>query len=123
MTHQHGYETRAWTADGTPGCRTPDHTASMHRQEKGGPMALSRSFPAAKGRWEAALPISGTTTASILVLRWQVLKIIAEVFDDPTTTPEVCKALLQRLQQNAGRPELALLAHLRDYQDEAGPHV
>lgn len=56
------------------------------------------------------------------MLRWQVLKIIDEVIYDADTTPEARRGLLQRLQQNPGRPEMALLAHLQDREEQGGRH-
>ncbi|MFF2318256.1 hypothetical protein ACFVTE_18560 [Arthrobacter sp. NPDC058097] len=55
------------------------------------------------------------------VLRWQVLKIINDVFDNADTTLEARTGLLQRLRENIDRPEQALMAHLQDRED-AGRH-
>jgi hypothetical protein len=55
------------------------------------------------------------------VLRWQVLKIIDEVFDNADTTLEARRGLLERLRENIDHPEQALLDHLQDRED-AGRH-
>jgi hypothetical protein len=55
------------------------------------------------------------------VLRWQVLGIIDEVLNNADTLPEARSGLLARIQENPGRPEQALLAHLQDREEPAGP--
>lgn len=50
------------------------------------------------------------------VLRRQVLSIIIDVINGPDTEPQVRQGLHQHLDDNPGRPEQALLAHLRDWQ-------
>jgi hypothetical protein len=50
------------------------------------------------------------------VLRRQVLGIISDVIYEPDTDPQVRLGLQQHLDDNPGRPERALLAHLHDWQ-------
>jgi hypothetical protein len=54
------------------------------------------------------------------VLRRQVLGIISGVINEPDTEPQVRQGLQQHLDDNPGRPELALLAHLYDWQAREG---
>lgn len=54
------------------------------------------------------------------VLRRQVLGIICDVIDDPDTDLQVRQGLQQHLDDNPGRPERALLAHLNDWQAREG---
>jgi len=48
-------------------------------------------------------------------LRHQIMGVITHVLNDEATDSEVRMALLRHLGENPGRPEQALLAHLRDF--------
>jgi hypothetical protein len=54
------------------------------------------------------------------VLRCQALRIISEVTNAPDTEPQVRLDLRRHLDANPGRPERALLAHLRDWRAREG---
>ncbi|MFP3459658.1 hypothetical protein R5O87_02275 [Arthrobacter globiformis] len=47
-------------------------------------------------------------------LRRQIMGVISHVLTDEATDTDVRMALLRHLGANPGRPEQALLAHLRD---------
>jgi hypothetical protein len=48
------------------------------------------------------------------------LGIISDVIEEPDTEPQVRLGLRRHLDANPGRPERALLAHLRDWQAREG---
>jgi hypothetical protein len=51
------------------------------------------------------------------IIRRQVLRLIREVLADPDMKEEVRSGLLRHLAEHPGNPELAMPAHLSDWQD------
>jgi hypothetical protein len=81
--------------------------ASLEECGRGGDTAL-RLRADRKPALEA--PVGG-------IIRRQVLRLIGEVLADPDIEEEVRSGLLRHLAEHPGDPELALLAHLNDWQD------
>ena len=53
------------------------------------------------------------------LLQFQLPLLIGEILADPGLDPDMCASLLRHLSAHPGRPEVALLAHLREVLD---PH-
>lgn len=72
--------------------------------------------PAVLGVDQPAQPVPVETSQGGL-LQFQLTRLINEILADPDLDPEMHGSLLEHLAENPGRPELALLAHLRDVQN------
>jgi hypothetical protein len=79
----------------------PYPAAEDHRDEWGPNTAKLPSRP-------------GPPAWAAYVLRRQILAIICDVIDGPDTQLQVRQGLQQHLDDNPGRPERALVAHLHD---------
>jgi hypothetical protein len=57
------------------------------------------------------------------LLQFQLRRLISGILTDPALDPDMYVSLLGHLAKNPGRPEQALLAHLRDVQsaDDLSP--
>jgi hypothetical protein len=78
-------------------------------------------FPAAGPDVPPAPSHSDPRAWAARMLRRQVLGIISEVLGGSVTDPLVRLGLLQRMAENPGCPERALLAHLYDRQAQEEP--
>ncbi|MDQ0618472.1 hypothetical protein QFZ33_002496 [Arthrobacter globiformis] len=112
MTHEEDHPAMGCTISDACRCRTPVQTIRLNQPAKAGFKTRSRSLPVTHNKLPSPAPSGAITTSRTTILRWQVLKILNEVFDDPDTTPDARRSLLQQMQENPGHPELALLAHL-----------
>jgi hypothetical protein len=120
MKQEHGHRRQTSTAGTTRGCWRPAQTACINGWVTGIAVAPIGSSPASGHPPKLSVRPPGTTPRTS-VLRWQVLGIIDEVLNNADTLPEARSGLLARIQENPGRPEQALLAHLQDREEPAGP--